>query len=115
MSDEAKFCQVTVTFDAEGPAAEMAKSLVGARLAACAQVDGPITSTYWWEGEVQSETEWRMEIKTRTTLLEAVTEHVYRLHSYDVPQITATPIIGGLPDYLDWIAEETAAAQAAAG
>lgn len=107
MSDEAKHCTVTVTFDAQADAAAMAKILVGERLAACAQVDGPITSTFWWEGEVQAETEWRMELKTRTDILDVVVARVRELHSYDVPQITAAPIIGGLVDYLDWIDTET--------
>ena len=104
---EAKHCTVTITFEAEADAAAMAKTLVGERLAACAQVDGPVTSTFWWEGEVQTETEWRMELKTRTELLNHVVARVRELHSYDVPQVTATPIIGGLPEYLDWITEET--------
>jgi periplasmic divalent cation tolerance protein len=78
------------------------------RLAACVQVGGPITSTYRWQGEVETARELLLVAKTTMERLDAVTERVRELHPYDVPEITAMPIAGGLVDYLDWIRAETA-------
>lgn len=104
------FCQVAVTFDDRAAADELLTKIVNERLAACAQVEGPITSTYWWDGQVETAEEWRVDFKTRTSLLDALTARVTELHSYDTPQIVAVPIVGGLDDYLTWIGAETAAA-----
>lgn len=106
---EPEFCQVVVTFDERSAAEEVARTIVEERLAACAQLDGPIVSTYWWNGRVEEASEWRVEFKTRTARLEALGGCVAELHAYDVPQVVATPIVGGLPAYLNWIADETTA------
>lgn len=105
MTDE-EFCQVAVTFDDRAAADELLAQIVSERLAACAQVEGPITSTYWWQGTVETAEEWRVDFKTRTDLLDALTARVTELHSYDTPQIVAVPIVGGLTDYLTWIRDE---------
>ena len=102
------YCTVTVTIDDESKAAEIAATIVRDRLAACGQVGSPIQSFYWWDGEVQNDGEWRIEFKTRAALLDRLTARVVELHPYDVPQVTAAPIVGGLPAYLDWIKETTA-------
>lgn len=112
MTADMEFCQAVVTFDDREKADALARILVEERLAACAQIDGPIESVFWWEGKAQTETEWRMEVKTRTALLDAVSARVNELHDYDVPQVVAVPIVGGLPAYLDWIRDETQAASA---
>jgi periplasmic divalent cation tolerance protein len=107
MTETPGFCTVAVTFDDEGAAAEVAAKIVEERLAACAQAEGPITSTFWWEGAVQSEKEWRVDFKTTTALLDRLTARVVELHTYDVPQVIASPIVGGLDAYLEWIKDET--------
>ncbi|GGR60934.1 periplasmic divalent cation tolerance protein [Nocardioides luteus] len=104
------YVTVTVTFDDEKAAEETAATIVRERLAACGQVESPIKSFYWWEGEVQNDAEWRVDFKTRADLLDKLTARVVELHSYDVPQVTAAPIVGGLPAYMDWIRDETSAA-----
>lgn len=76
------------------------------RLAACAQVSGPITSTYWWQGEVTTAEEWVCVLKTRATLLAALTDAVSEVHSYEVPEII-TWAFDGNAAYLSWIDEET--------
>lgn len=103
---------VWVTFDDESKAAELAEKIVSERLAACAQLDSPIRSFYWWEGKVQNDPEWRVDFKTTAALLDRLTARVVELHDYDVPQVIASPIVGGLPAYLDWIKEETTASEA---
>src|SRR5690606_11718968 len=107
MTTDVEFCQAVVTFDDRDKAAAMARTHVEERLAACSQIDGPITSVYWWEGAAQTEEEWRVEFKTRTALLDTLSARVNELHDYDVPQVVAVPIVGGLPAYLDWMREET--------
>jgi periplasmic divalent cation tolerance protein len=98
---------ITSTTDSEGAARELAAGVIAAKLGACAQIVGPITSVYCWEGEVQTDQEWRVEIKTATDRVAALTEHIKANHGYDVPEIIATPITGGSAEYLSWLVTET--------
>lgn len=105
-----EFCTVAVTFDDEDAAAKVAKTIIEERLAACAQTEGPITSTYQWQGKVETETEWRVDFKTTTALLDKLSARIVEEHSYDTPQIIASPLIGGLESFFQWIRDETSAA-----
>ena len=98
---------VASTTDSEQEARSLAAGAIEARLGACAQVVGPITSVFRWDGAVQTEQEWRIEIKTTADRVPALTEHLQTAHSYDVPEIIATPIEGGSAAYLSWLVEET--------
>ncbi|MGH3961822.1 MAG: divalent-cation tolerance protein CutA [Pseudonocardiaceae bacterium] len=98
---------VASTTDSDGAARALAAGVIEAKLGACAQIVGPITSVYRWEGEVQTEQEWRVEIKTTADRVAAVTEHIKANHSYDVPEIIAIPITGGSTEYLSWLVDET--------
>jgi periplasmic divalent cation tolerance protein len=99
--------QVTVTAETREEAERLARSAVERRLAACAQVVGPIASTYWWNGAVDTAAEWQCLLKTTAARFEELRAHVEAEHSYDTPEIIATPIVAGSPAYLAWIAEET--------
>ncbi|GAB3164405.1 divalent-cation tolerance protein CutA [Amycolatopsis sp. NPDC004378] len=98
---------VTTTTDSESAARELAAKAIEARLGACAQVVGPVTSVYRWDGEVRTDREWRVEIKTTAERVPALTEHLGRLHGYDLPEVIATPIVGGSAAYLAWLSTET--------
>jgi periplasmic divalent cation tolerance protein len=98
---------VASTTDSEERARALAAGAIDARLAACAQVVGPITSVYRWEGAVQTDPEWRVEFKTAADRVPALTEHIKANHTYDVPEIIATPISGGSAEYLAWLIDET--------
>ena len=98
---------VTTTIDDQGKAKDLAKGAVLARLAACGQVGGPITSTYWWQNEVADAEEWTVVFKTTADRSEALVKHLKEAHSYDVPEILVTPVTGGNDADLDWMAEET--------
>lgn len=100
--------QVVTTTDSREDADRLARSAVEGRLAACAQVVGPVTSTYWWEGAVETATEWQCVLKTTAARFEELRAHLEREHSYDTPEIVATPIVAGAAAYLDWIQRETA-------
>lgn len=98
---------VTSTTDSETAARELAAQLVDARLGACAQIVGPITSVYRWDGAVRTDREWRVEIKTTADRVAALTERIGELHGYDLPEVIATPIDGGSAAYLAWLTAET--------
>jgi len=99
--------QVVTTTDSREEADRLARSAVEQRLAACAQVAGPVTSTYWWEGSLQTATEWRCAFKTTAARFDELRQHLEREHSYDTPEIVATPIVDGGAAYLDWVRRET--------
>jgi periplasmic divalent cation tolerance protein len=99
--------QVVTTTDTREEADRLARSAVEGRLAACAQAVGPVTSTYWWEGSVQSAAEWQVQLKTTAARFDALREHLEREHSYETPEIVATLIVAGSAGYLAWIERET--------
>ncbi len=102
------FLQVATTCETQDEANQLAAALVGRRLAACVQVQGPIQSTYRWEGVVQSSAEWLCTMKTTATRFDSLRSAILELHSYDVPEVVATEIIDGSGAYLEWLAAEVA-------
>ncbi len=101
--------QVVTTTDSREEAERLARGLVDARIAACVQVDGPIQSTYWWEGRATTEEEWRLTIKTIADRYDELEGFIARNHSYDTPEVLATPVTRGSEDYMRWVVDETAA------
>lgn len=102
-----RFVQVQTTTDSRAEAVELARGAVEARLAACAQVIGPIASTYWWEDSVERAEEWLLTLKLPASGYAALADFLASRHSYDEPEIVALPIVAGSEPYLSWIAEET--------
>jgi periplasmic divalent cation tolerance protein len=98
---------VLTTTDSEAAARELAAGAVEARLGACAQVLGPVTSVFRWDGAVRTEAEWRVEIKTAGDRADALTAHLAERHTYDEPEIIALPVTGGSAGYLSWVVGET--------
>jgi periplasmic divalent cation tolerance protein len=107
VSTEVRYLQVQTTTDSRAEAMELARGAVEARLAACAQVAGPIASTYWWGEGVERDEEWLLMLKLPTDRYSELAEFLSQRHSYDEPEIIATPIIAGSPGYLAWIQDET--------
>lgn len=99
-------CVLMTTTDSSGEADRLARELVQRRLAACVHVDGPFTSYYRWQGEVQSDQEWRLSIKTLRAAVPELCTWLRQAHSYDEPQIIVLPISAGSSGYLRWIADE---------
>ena len=104
---ESRYCQVVTTTDSREAAQRLAHGAVTARLAACAQVSGPVTSTYWWDGQVETADEWRVTYKTTSARYGTLEQHIREQHGYDVPEILCSPVIAGNPAYLDWLDAET--------
>jgi periplasmic divalent cation tolerance protein len=105
-ASEPQFLQVQTTTDSRAEAVELAQAAVEARLAACAQVAGPIASTYWWEDALERAEEWLIMLKLPASRYDDLAEFLAERHSYDDPEIIATPIVAGSESYLDWLSEE---------
>jgi periplasmic divalent cation tolerance protein len=89
-------------------AMKLARGLVDKRLAACVNVLSACTSVYRWEGAVEQADEVPVLIKTRAARYPEIEAAIRRLHPYELPEIVAVPVVRGLSEYLDWVAEETA-------
>ena len=96
---------VTTTLPDEAAAQRIAEAAVAARLAACAQVQGPVRSTFRWQGAVDRATEWYCHLKTTRACYAALEAWLRGQHPYETPEIVALPVTAGLPAYLAWAAE----------
>ncbi|HEX8005631.1 MAG TPA: divalent-cation tolerance protein CutA [Trebonia sp.] len=103
----AQYVQVQTTTDSRAEAMELARAAVEARLAACGQVAGPIASTYWWNDELERAEEWLVFFKLPTDRYDELAAFLAQRHSYDEPEIIATPIVAGSAAYLSWLRDET--------
>lgn len=98
--------QVQTTVQTREEAENIARVLVEKRLAACAQISGPISSMFWWNGKIETAEEWRCIVKTEGTRFRHVEKEIRAIHPYEIPEIIATPIAKGNADYLVWIERE---------
>ena len=64
-----------------------------------------IKSIFWWQGAIDSSNEVLLIAKSKKSLIPKIVKKVKSLHSYDVPEVIALPIIGGNRDYIEWINE----------
>jgi len=87
-------------------ARKIADLLLAQRKAACVNIVPSVDSHFWWEGKLDSAQENLLIVKTRASLLDEIIDLVRQVHSYDVPEIIALPIVGGNRDYLDWLGKE---------
>jgi periplasmic divalent cation tolerance protein len=104
---------VFTTLPNAGIAGELAKALVEARLAACVTILAPCRSVYRWKDDLREDGEVPLIIKTTLELYPALETYLRAHHPYELPEIVALDVAQGLPDYLRWIAAETAPADAA--
>jgi periplasmic divalent cation tolerance protein len=101
-----EFIQITTTTARKDEAQRLAEALVSRRLAACVQVIGPITSSYWWQGKIETAEEWQCVAKTERDRFDMLAATIRELHSYDTPEILAVPVVAGDAKYLAWMKEE---------
>lgn len=97
---------IFVTTSSKDEAQRIGMVLLQERQAACVSIVPETDSHYWWQGKRESAKETLLMVKTRTSQINRVVNLVRQNHSYAVPEIVAVPIIGGNPDYLDWIDRE---------
>jgi periplasmic divalent cation tolerance protein len=89
--------------DSEEQAASIARNLVEQRLAACVNILPGARSIYRWKEQVEIAAEWLLVIKSRRDLFGAVRAEIVRLHSYEVPEVIALPVVDGADSYLAWL------------
>lgn len=90
-------------------ASALARSLVELGLAACVQIQAPMTSVYRWQGQLEQAIEIPLLIKTTQARYRELEQAILAAHPYDVPEIVAVPLTAGLPAYLHWMDEQTRA------
>lgn len=105
--DEIRYAVIMVTAASMDQAKEIARALVEEEIVACVNILNGVLSIFRWKGKVEEGSECQLFIKTRLTRVPDVISRVKALHSYDVPEIIALPIIDGNPPYLQWIDEVT--------
>lgn len=94
---------VYITAPNEEEAAKIAQTLVEERLTACVNIVKGIRSIYRWQGRIEDDAEVLMVVKTKKSLFKDLSARVKELHSYEVPEIIALPIIDGSEEYLKWL------------
>jgi periplasmic divalent cation tolerance protein len=105
MSDD--LCEVIITGPDPEWLAGFTRRLVEDRLCACGHNISAIRSIYRWEGEVCDEAEARVALHTRRALVREIVRRTNAEHTYDLPGVTALPIVDGSPRYLQWVRDET--------
>ena len=102
---------VLSTCDSEEQAARLARHLVEQRLAACVNILPHVRSIYRWNEKVEDSGEWMLVIKSRRDLFVALRAEIEKMHSYEVPEMIALPVVDGSPAYLGWLDRELRAAE----
>lgn len=106
VEDASAYCLVMVTVSSEAEGEKIAMALLSEKLAACVSI-ASVNSFYTWSGKINQDREWQLSIKTRFNLFEKLVNKIAALHSYDVPEIIALPLLAGSSAYLNWIGENT--------
>jgi len=98
---------VFVTAPAGETADAIARDLIEKRLAACVNVVRGVSSVYRWKGNVESDTEDLLVVKTSADSLDALEQRIKEIHPYSLPEFIVLPVVSGSRDYLDWVMSET--------
>ena len=106
---EFNYIVVLITVGSHEEAHKIAGALISERKAACVNIVPQVNSIFRWEDKIEEDEERLLVVKTRAELFAAVVDLVKGIHSYEVAEIIALPIVEGNPDYLSWISEETEA------
>jgi periplasmic divalent cation tolerance protein len=108
MTSEA-ICEVVITAPDPEWLAAFTRRLVDERLCASGHVITQVRSLYRWQGQIYDRAEGKVALHTRVSLLPEIIRVTTIEHPYEVPCVVATPIVGGNPDYIDWVLTETTA------
>ncbi len=101
-----EFITVLTTASSREEADRIANLLLELRLAGCVQIVENVRSKYWWEGKIEESQEFLLLIKTTKEQFERVERTIKSVHTYEVPEIVALPIVKGSSDYLEWLKGE---------
>jgi periplasmic divalent cation tolerance protein len=94
---------VVMTAPNKEEAVKIVRALLEEKLIACANIIDPVHSLFWWQNKIEEEKEVLAVMKSHGSLFKKLSERVRGLHSYDVPEILALPIVDGSQSYLDWL------------
>jgi periplasmic divalent cation tolerance protein len=97
------FIIVIMTAPNKQEAVNIVRALLEEKLIACANIVDSVRSLFWWKGKVEEEKEVLVMMKSKKALFKTLSKRVTELHSYDVPEILALPIVEGSQSYLDWM------------
>ena len=84
-------------------AVRIVRRLLREKLIACANIVGPVSSLYWWEGKIDEADEFLVFMKSKKELFKRLSNRAKEIHSYHVPEIIALSVVEGTPSYLDWL------------
>ena len=104
--EEFAYIVLFITTATTNEAQRISKVLLEQRKVACVNIVPSVSSLFWWENKLDSAHESLLIVKTKASLLNEVVRLVREIHSYDIPEIIALPIVGGNQDYLEWIGKE---------
>jgi len=107
MEKQAENIIILITTSSFHEAERLAKTLVERRFVACGNIVREVHSIFWWKDSLETEQEALLILKSKMSLFSEIVAAVQSLHSYDVPEIIALPIIAGSEAYLDWLTKET--------
>ena len=110
-SAASNYVLVFITASSLQEAEQLGTMLVEKRLAACGNIIRDVRSIFWWKDTIETQQEVLLMVKSRAMLFPHIVNAVTSLHSYDVPEVIAVPIISGSEPYLTWIDEETKESQ----
>jgi len=99
---------ILITCPGEKEAKRICRALLNAKLAACVNIIKAVESFFWWQGKIDTAKEALLVVKSKRVKLAAIIKLVKSIHSYQVPEIIALPIIGGIKSYLSWIDDSCA-------
>ena len=94
---------IMITSSSEKESKIIIENLLKNRLIACGNLIGPISSSFWWKGEIENSKEYLILLKSRKDLFKKIAQEVLKFHSYEIPEIIVFPIIEGSKAYLNWI------------
>ncbi len=102
---ESNYVLILITTANLTEAKKISQALVEQKKAACVNIVPKVNSLFWWEGKIDSAQESLIIAKTKHSLLPELIKLTKKLHSYEVPEIIALPVVGGNEEYLKWVAE----------
>jgi len=108
MSEPSSLVLVITTVAESDDARQLAKSLIEQSLAACVQVEAPITSYYHWQAELQEDREYRLMIKSTAAAWPQLLKTLSEIHPYDEPEIIRLDVVAASEGYERWAREQTA-------
>ncbi len=103
---DSEYVVLFITTAADEEAQLISRVLLEQRKAACINIVPRVSSLFWWQGSIDSAQESLLVVKTRAPLVAEIVQLVKEIHSNDVPEIIALPIVAGNQDYLEWLDRE---------